>query len=87
MCLCALTVHAVLLPIPPQTHGDEGQQDEHHHPQNAADDQVQQPPGGAGRVLWVGPGWGDGVLAGGTRGLTRCGRKRKREVRKKYEAI
>lgn len=81
MCLAALTVHVVLLPIPPQTHGDEGQQDEHHHPQNAAHDQVEQASGGAGRLLGVGAGWGDGVLAGRPRGLACCGRE-EREVRK-----
>lgn len=67
-----LTVHVVLLPVPPQTHGDEGQQDEHHHHQDAAHDQVEQP---ARRALWllgVGARRRDGVLAGGARGLTRC---------------
>lgn len=85
MRLCALTVHVALLTIPPQTHGDEGQQDEHHHPQNAADNQVEQPSGGAGGLLWVGPGWGDGMLAGGPRGLACCGRKRKGKKGKEGE--
>lgn len=83
MRLAALTVHVVLLPIPPQTHGDEGQQDEHHHPQNAAHDQVEQASGGAGQLRGVGPGWGEGVLAGRPRGLACCGRERK-EKRGKF---
>lgn len=70
--VCPLTVHVVLLAIPPQTHGDKSQQDEHHHSEDTAHDQVQQPPRWAGGVRRVGVGWGDGVQAGRPRGLTRC---------------
>lgn len=69
-----LTVHVVLLAIPPQTHGDKSQQDEHHHPQNTAHDQVQQSSRWAGRLRHVGARWGDGVLAGRPRGLAGCNR-------------
>ena len=58
-------MHAVLLAIPPQAHGDEHQKDEHHHPQNAAYNQVEQATRGAGGVQGVGVGgWGGGHSGG-----------------------
>lgn len=72
-CVCdwalGLTVHAVLLTVPPQTHGDEGQEDEHHDGEHTAHDHRQEAPGGGGGLGGIGPRGSDGVLAGETRGL------------------
>lgn len=75
-------MHVVLLAIPTQTHGDEDQQDENHDSQNTAHDQVEQTSGGAGGLLGIGAGRGDGVLTGYPRGLacyTRGGGRRGQE--------
>lgn len=77
-------MHVVLLPVPPQTHGDKSQQDEHHDSQNAAHDQVQETSGRAGGFLRVGAGRGDGVLAGRARRLTCCSRKKEHEEQLSY---
>lgn len=69
-----LTVHVVLLTVPPQAHGNKGQQDEHHHCQNTAHDQVEQASGGAGGIWRMGARWGDGALAGGSCSLACCSR-------------
>lgn len=81
---CKLTVHIVLLTIPPQTHCNKRQQDEHHHSQNTAHYQVQQSSRRAGGLLGVGARWGDGVLAGWPWGLTCCSREGGRETRNRF---
>lgn len=72
--LNTLTVDGSLLPVPPQTHDDEDQQDEDHDGQNTAHNQVEQAPcwhGGRGQVR---ARRGDGVFRGCAWGLAGCRR-------------